>query len=654
MGGERGRRRRSRSEAVSPTSPNRRLRAVLLWALILCVSGMVFLYGGTKFWASAPFFFIGLLMIAGLQGLAFVNLLRGGGRISPPVGTGLWILLLFYILARALAAPVVPYQAWTEFYQVGAVLLFYISFSDLCNRRSAWKGVAAAVLLLAVLQSMYAIWLHWHESNMVLWLPRPRGYGMRASGTFICPNHFAHLLQIAMILSAALLATPGKNLPLKLLSGYTLLIGTPALALSLSRSGVLGAFAGVGVVVMATSLRKGWRRTLLAFSGLAVGGAAVFAALWFWFEPFRTRIEQAMGGNVRWSQYWPDSWSLIRGEGVWGVGPGVFRHAFEQYRDRFSSSGLYLEYAHNEYLHTLAEYGWPMSLLLAGGILLLLFRLLSRSLKIEEGSRAMVPLAMLGILCGSLVHAVFDFNLHITGNMLVMAMLFGALDGLGLQQGIWKRAGVPERAAKPLPLLAAGFALALALASIPLFMGSLHEYQMDRAAKRHRVEEARTHAAAMRTWAPFHWRGWTQLGRQHREDAYYMRNPAERERLVERSREAYRAALKRNPYDRIALAGLAELRMMQRQWAEALALWSQLEELAPFDVQVKVRKGRALMGMGELEAALEVFQRAASLRRNDPAIQRHIRRARRLLREQAAAGMSPPRMKKQRLPNLVG
>ena len=47
-------------------------------------------------------------------------------------------------------------------------------------------------------------------------------------------------------------------------------------------------------------------------------------------------------------------------------------------------------------------------------------------------------------------------------------------------------------------LVAAVFAVGLALVSIPLFMGSLSEYRMDKAAKEHRVEDVRRHAAAMR------------------------------------------------------------------------------------------------------------------------------------------------------------
>jgi len=540
-----------------------------------------------------------------------------------------------YILVRALIAPGVPYQAWTEAFQVAAGLLAYIVFSDLCNRRDAWKGVVFGLLIAAVAESMYALWLHWNELNVVLWLPRPESYGDRASGTYICPNHFAHLLQMALVTAVAVLATPGVKLPLKLLAGYSLVIGTPAAALSVSRSGVLGIFVGVGTVILLKFLRRGWKATLAAGVGLAGGGGVLFAGMWFGYQPFRTRMLEAMRGNIRFSQFWPDTWTMIREEGLFGVGPGVFRHAFEPYREAFSVSSIYMNYAHNEFLHVLAEYGWGMFLLMLGGLVWVMVRWLIRALREPEEGKAMIPITMLAVMSAGLVQAVFDFNFHITANGLVFLMVIGALDGRGVHAGVWKRTPVSMGVARLLPGMGAAAALLLFGFTVPLFLGSWAEYRMDKAINAHDAVAAAKASASMRRWTPIHWRGWTRLGYELRNEAFLMRDPEQRAGLISRSREAYEKALERNPYERIALAGLAALAEMEERYDLALDRWDTLERLAPYDVRVKIQKGLALKKLGRFQESREVFRNAARMRPGHRQIELNLRHLDQLLKRES-------------------
>lgn len=634
------RRRRPRAEALSPLDPDSALDTYLLLLPAISVLGMVLLFGGTVFWASAPFWILGLLAVAGCQIRALLALRAGGGRLSPPFGTGLWLFLCAVVLVRASWIPRVPFQAWTEFLQLVSGLLFYITFSDLGNRRGLWRGVLGAFLLTACLLSIYALRQHWLGERGVLWLERPESYGMRASGVFICPNHFAHVLQMASLLAVGLLGMPSAGLTLRLFSGYTLLFTLPALVLTLSRAGLLGLVAGLILFFGALALRRGWRGVLVVLAALVPAGGGILLGLWRLVPGFRARVvEQTLRGDVRLSQYWPDTWNLIRGEGFWGAGPGTFRHVFDQYREHFSSSAQYLHYAHSEILHTLAEYGWLTTLVLSAGLMALLGRWFLIGLRAEGGGRRL-PFLQMALLGGSLVHAAFDFNLHTPGCAMVLALLIGLLDGRGLQGGLWRRRPLSPALSRFLPWPALAVSLLSALAYVPLFLGSVAEYRLNSALSREEFESARRAAASLRRWTPMLSRGWNELGYERRVAATWLREPKARAQAIAESRKAYARALRWNPLDRIARAGVAELDKLEGDFLAAAEALEELVRLSPFDVRVRIQYGLALSRAGRLREALEVFEQADRMRPGDRQIRLNLESLRRRM-ERGDAGSEP-------------
>ena len=63
---------------------------------------------------------------------------------------------------------------------------------------------------------------------------------------------------------------------------------------------------------------------------------------------------------------------MIKDRPVFGHGPGSYRWLAEEYRRHMKFVNHLAEYAHNDYLQTLAEYGWVGTLLLAVPLLWLL------------------------------------------------------------------------------------------------------------------------------------------------------------------------------------------------------------------------------------------------------------------------------------------
>lgn len=623
----------SREKNQAPGHDARGWRTCVLMILLSGLLGMIGLFGGTTFWASTPFLFAMLSILAIHQFFTFRKSLQNGNSIFLPPGTGIWFFVIVYVVIRSFGSPV-PYETRSEAYLLGCGLLLYISFADLGNQRGSLNWISFAVLGGSVIFSMLALSLHWHDSTRVLWLTRPEHYGMRASGTFICPNHFAHFLQMAIILAVSLLVSSKCRLPLRLFSGYALVLALPSLLLTLSRAGWIGTLCGVGLVFFLRAVRKGLKRVLAVCAVLLLGVPLLILLLLKVYPPVQTRINERTLQDIRITQIWPDTWNMIRGEGFWGSGPGTYAQVFEQYREHFASMRFHLLYAHNDYLNTLAEYGW----LVTGLLLVLLLWLLAywsiKGVRTSSENAAMISITMAGLLGGTMAHAVFDFNLHITANALLFVCLLGGLYGQGNYQNVWKCSPLPTGWGRTAILSSAVTCMVLLIPTIRYGLGSYHGYRMRRAEESSQFNRADHHAAAMRKWTPSEWRGWTRLGDSYRNRAVWMRDPEQKALLIEQSREGYETALQWNAFARDALAGLIELAKMEGREEEALVLFEELERIAPFAQQVQIRKGLTLRKLGRYEESLEVFEKLVSGQRiSTKQIQLNIRQLKRLIRE---------------------
>jgi hypothetical protein len=339
----------------------------------------------------------------------------------------------------------------------------------------------------------------------------------------------------------------------------------------------------------------------------------------------RERVDFSRRADVRFTALWPDTWRLIEGEGFWGAGPGMFRHLFEQYRYHFNVPRLYLRHAHNEFLHLIADYGWALFFVVVIGILGIVWTFLSTCWRERQSTRMMIPLTLLALLLAKAAHSAFDFNVHVLGNMLPFVLVVAALYGYGLYEGIWRVRPLPVRLARPVLGLSLPLTLGLMLGLAVFGWSSWAEYQMDQARRRQDMDAERRYAAVIRTWTPFHWRGWTEYGFQLRSDAFLIREPALRAEISSQARIAYETALRWNPYDRIAMLGLAQLEIREEKHEEALAILETLIVLDPLDEHVHTQYALTLRRLGRYSEALEAFHTARRLAPGNRQVQANIR-----------------------------
>jgi O-antigen ligase len=273
-------------------------------------------------------------------------------------------------------------------------------------------------------------------------------YGRRASGFYICPNHLAGLLEVLGVFGLSIVCWSRWPTWAKLLIGYASAICYVGIGLTASRGGYLSVvasllvFACLSLVVLRqASAALFWR----------IGGASFVAAVLLCATAvFLINKSDFLSGraqnvfektNMR-IDLWQAALQQWKLDPIVGTGSGTYRFFGRQFRtDRVQLDPVEV---HNDYLHLLAEYG----LLGAGGFVVFLgfhlrrgwkdfqrlgpkrvrvsSRLLSNGLALNVGAIAAVA--------AYIVHSIFDFNLHIPANVLLLAFVFGILANSGMQR----------------------------------------------------------------------------------------------------------------------------------------------------------------------------------------------------------------------------
>lgn len=399
------------------------------------------LIGGTRMVFSLPSY--GVLGVVGI--LAIFSL----GRTKPPPSArclGVAAIFFAYILVRAAFSPV-PYIARSDFYSVLAGLIIYFYTACILTDAKQRTLLIATLLALALGHAFVGAIQFRNGDNFmpISWLRRV-DYEWRASGFYICPNHLAGLVEVLGVLGLSIVCWSRWRTWVKLLVAYTVVICYVALVLTASRGGYLS--AGVSLIVFAIlslSVVRQKRGSLFAKAlgiGLVVaillGVSVTFAVKSSHF--LSHRAQNTFDVNNMRLDLWKGAlrqWALSP---VVGTGSATYLYYGRLFRtDRVQEDPIY---THNDYLQLLAEYG----LVGAAGMLLFLGVHLTCGLRnfARLGPRRvalsqLLPSNALALNIGALAavgsylaHSVVDFNLHIPGNVLLMAFVFGLVANDGV------------------------------------------------------------------------------------------------------------------------------------------------------------------------------------------------------------------------------
>jgi len=631
------RRRKSSPTAVILHEKNRILDGFILLLLSFAALGSAFSLGASwdrsvSVWPFYMAMHLGLLLFC-LK--PFFN--RSYRRLLLPPGSLFAAVMIIYAVVHWLVLSKIPYATREELYKLLSFFGAFLAWTELAATRKRWIWLLTTVLVAGSLMAWYAFIQDFKESSTVfrltdtlLW-ERPEQYEERACGTYICPNHFAHFIGMVIIIACGLVVSSSGAM-LRVISLYALPLCVYTLYLSQSRSGILGVIAGVGATWLLLGLRRSFNFFLLALVGLVfLAGGGVFAA-WTLDETFRNRVQMAMSainpddgdiGDVR-LQIWPDTIGLIESEPVLGSGPGTYRHTFPPHREKFSNPESTLRYAHNEFLHLVAEYGIVGLAIVAVMLLWVIGRMMRILFTAERPRDAGLAAILIGLIVGSMVHSFFDFNFQLFSNPHVFIMVAGAICGRLFVSGHFRAWRVRSWGMWLLALVGMGL---LVLTGIWMTQTAFNAYQdyAAEALEERTMEDGELYDQQLALGSestnfkryrrmvklnPSSPRGYAKLGQAWHDLGSPFLIPEEKAKAFDVARKNYEKALALNPYDDRTMLGLALLRHDSGEKAEAYEMMKELTAMEPFHPDYRFHYGQMLKEDGQWAEALKVFEEA--------------------------------------------
>ena len=599
-----------------PSWVRRSYDGLALLLLMWPATGGMWLMGSTRAWGYAP----GLVLSfsGSLLALLRPTLFRDAPRGRAPAG--FWALaVLTVFVAASMRWASVPYAARWEALRWACLLAAAWSWTQMGGVGHRWRWLLGVLLLAVALNSLYALILEVNGSRQVLWAARPEQYGMRASGTYLCPNHFANMIAMLVPLAVALVFLPEAGFPLRLMATYFLAVSVPVLYLTQSRSGWLGMMGGLGVTGLLLAWRKSRAWFLRALVALPLLAAVVGGVAWKTLPAVRERFGAVLAdpekaGGIRMAM-WRDAPAMIRDRPVLGFGGGSYVWAYPPYQ-RHVREHLNFDFPHNEYLQMLLEYGAAGLALALAGLAACAWGIARGVLFARSRAGAFLLAGAGGSLAASLVHALFDFNFHIFPNPHALVWIGGVAWGVWfmLEEGPeppappWRRI---RRLAAPLCAAACGLCAWLALSGGVSYAWNL-KAEMARA--RMDWDEAEADYAKAIRWDGGNWRPHLGWGNLQVAKARWLRDPdaaAEREgrrRLAAEAAEHFRSALERNACDMAAVFGLARADNARGDPEAALEHLRRAAAYQRRHVFYREQLGIQLRQMGRDREALEVFR----------------------------------------------
>lgn len=543
--------------------PSRFVNFLHLFLISAALALIHALIGGTRLLFAFPAYLI-------LAAAAILSLLSLRRKEAPASTAALLatVALAGYVVARAWVSPI-AYLSWPDAYMAVACLILYLLAAVYVTQARHRLWLLGTLFAIALAHLWVGSIQHLETSNYhPLGLERGE-ISRRASGLLISGNHFAGYLEAVAMLALALAFWGRVRSLWRGLSFGLALLCYVGVAISGSRGGYLSTafswvvLAGVAVWLSArVGRRRVWLPLLGAMAAVALAGSAA-AYLGFQNELIRSRVSRNIFEDIRISN-WQATLDQFR-EAPW-LGTGAGTHLF--YGRLFRKPPLQVDpiHAHGDYLEMLSEYGiagLALALLFLGVHLGCGFRnahgiALQRALQITGPPRSnalAIQIGCIGAVAALAAHSVVDFNMHIPGNALLFALLFGFLANPGgerpVSPGFFSLTGMLRLG---LPVLGAGMIAAV----VPKMEGERLAEEARVALRDRRYALCLDLARKAVLAEPENYMSWFYLGEANRLMAFTLPIPHLKTHHYEEAVQAYRNGLRQFPHDVHTLVRLGQ------------------------------------------------------------------------------------------------
>jgi len=348
-------------------------------------------------------------------------------RIKTPLDKPFALILILAMISSIFS--VLPrVSLWSALLLLNYIIVFYLVLHTF-RTRDEHRTLIHALLGLTAFLAVFGLFKYLGSSPFPWWeYTDIDQYTGRLTSTFGNPDHLAGWVEMTMPLALGLFLLHPTGNRLAVLLSITALCLT-ALILSLSR----GAWFSTSLSLMfigAMLLRDPQFHRKRMIIGIAAGTVAVLLVVLSTtevVERIRTLTDNTtqatMEGRLK---AYDGTLDMIEHKPFIGTGPGSYVYAFPRFQP--PGLGTVYDYAHNDYLHVVAETGLFLVPLLLW-MMLALFR--KGFQKLKNRSR-LVRGTTLGALAGVtalIIHSVGDFNLHMPANALLLVVLLAMAAG---------------------------------------------------------------------------------------------------------------------------------------------------------------------------------------------------------------------------------
>jgi putative inorganic carbon (HCO3(-)) transporter len=380
----------------------------------------------------------------------------GQGRLEPaPALKKSWfpVSVLFGIslwtIIQLLPPPLSPLEAAYKNQTSGylalqksmAYTLMFLCALQLLSTPQRLERVAHVIVLSGVIQAVYAVLVNLGGPSFdLLGLKLISPYKDANTGTFVNRNHLAGYLEMCLAAGIGLLMARlesghsgmgwrerSRRLLRALLGGKArvrlfLVVMVIALVMTHSRMGNSAFFASMGIsaLIGVVIYRKVSRSLVILFASMIAIDVFIISA-WFGLDKLATRIEQTrLSEEVRLDVN-ANAWPWFQEHWLSGSGAGSFGSQFPAYRT--ADVGPFFDFAHNDYLQILGEYGAIGALFFALMVISSLWAAITAQRQRQnQVLRGMAFAAMMGVT-SLMIHASVDFNHYIPANAMLFTLL---------------------------------------------------------------------------------------------------------------------------------------------------------------------------------------------------------------------------------------
>ncbi len=374
------------------------------------------------------------------QWLILGVLLLWGVRLwlSPNVKL-LWPPICWAVVAFALYAIVryatadIEYVARQELVRVLVYAFLFFTVINNLHRQESVQNISLAMIFLAMLISFYAVYQFLTDSTRV-WHVYTQ-YLHRASGTYICPNHFGGFLEMLLPLALAFCIAGRVKAVTKIFLAYAAFVMLAGIAATVSRGAWLATTLALLLLFAVLLMHRSYRLPATLILLLIVGAAVVFMPRNYSFQArYRNLwVEGKIDDDLRFFM-WEPAYKVWQENLWWGAGPAHFDYRFRQHRPEMVQ--LQPDRVHNDFLNALADWGIAGTAIIVGALGLLgvgivkTWRVAKNSADLGGKQTSNKFAFLLGGTIGLvaiLLHSAVDFNMHIPANAMIAVTLMALL-----------------------------------------------------------------------------------------------------------------------------------------------------------------------------------------------------------------------------------